>query len=122
MTSLRRNLALAAVVVSVMAVAGLSSAARAEGEPPAGLPVKVYLMAGQSNMVGHASARYIQENHTELTKPRPDVWCVGIGGHITREGQFQAFDELAIWSRPLKAREVKALHNNGCGAEIKLAK
>jgi len=41
-----------------------------------------------------------------------------LGGHITMPGHYQVFDELAIWGRPLKAEEVKALFNNGYGAEI----
>ena len=41
-----------------------------------------------------------------------------LGGHITVEGQFQVFDELAVWSRPLTAAEVEALYNHGRGAAI----
>jgi len=42
-------------------------------------PVKVYLMAGQSNMVGPGSNRYVADKHPELMTPRKDVWCVSAG-------------------------------------------
>ena len=45
----------------------------------AGKPVKVYLMAGQSNMVGPGANKYVQEKHPELMKPRKDVWCINAG-------------------------------------------
>lgn len=80
MKNRRQLLARATIGVCVVVLVGLAPVvARAEGKPPAGLPVKVYLMAGQSNMVGHASAKYIQENYPELAKARPDVWCVSMG-------------------------------------------
>ena len=44
-----------------------------------------------------------------------------IGGLIERAGQFQVFDELAIWSRPLTLEDARALYNNGHGVEIKPA-
>jgi len=43
------------------------------------LPIKIYLLAGQSNMVGPANATYIQENHPELMTPRHDVYCAYAG-------------------------------------------
>lgn len=47
--------------------------------PGAGKPVKVYLMAGQSNMVGPGSNKYVAQKHPELMTPRKDVWCVSAG-------------------------------------------
>ena len=41
-----------------------------------------------------------------------------LGGRITVDGQYQVFDELAIWGRPLTAAEAEALYNNGYGTEI----
>jgi hypothetical protein len=41
-----------------------------------------------------------------------------LGGLITKEGQFQLFDELAIWRRALTPDDVVMLYNNGYGAEI----
>jgi len=52
------------------------SAPLAMGAPK---PVKVYLMAGQSNMVGPGSNKYVAQNHPELMTPRQDVWCVSAG-------------------------------------------
>ncbi|MHC4504421.1 MAG: sialate O-acetylesterase, partial [Planctomycetota bacterium] len=40
-----------------------------------GRPVRVYILAGQSNMVGPGSTTYIEEKHPELVAPREDVWC-----------------------------------------------
>ena len=42
-------------------------------------PVKIYVMAGQSNIEGPGSNRYIEKNVPELLKPREDVWCVFAG-------------------------------------------
>ena len=72
-----RGTALAAVWVGIVVLAAGPSAWAAAGG--AGAPVKVYLMAGQSNMVGPGSAKYVQENHPELMKPRDDVWCINAG-------------------------------------------
>ena len=45
-----------------------------------------------------------------------------IGGLEFRSDlDFQVYDELAIWSRPLSEGEVKKLYNNGHGSEIYLA-
>ena len=38
-------------------------------------PVKIYVMAGQSNMVGPGQNSYVQANAPELMTPRDDVWC-----------------------------------------------
>jgi hypothetical protein len=43
------------------------------------LPIKIYFMAGQSNMVGHLSASYVQEHHPDLMTPRDDVFCARAG-------------------------------------------
>jgi len=62
-------------------VALLAAGGSARAVSPGGSaePVKVYLMAGQSNMVGPGSNAYVEENHPELMKPREDVWCVNAG-------------------------------------------
>jgi len=59
----------------------LAAGGAAWGQSPANQarPVKVYLMAGQSNMVGPGSNKHVEENHPELMKPRQDVWCVSAG-------------------------------------------
>ena len=45
-----------------------------------------------------------------------------IGGlEFKSDLDFQIYDELAIWSRPLSEEEVKKLYNNGHGSEIYLA-
>ncbi|MGB2823795.1 MAG: sialate O-acetylesterase [Phycisphaerae bacterium] len=62
--------------VAALVVAGEALAGPGEGSTR---PVKVYLMAGQSNMVGPGSNTYVRENHPELMKPRKDVWCVNAG-------------------------------------------
>ncbi|MDA1263594.1 MAG: NPCBM/NEW2 domain-containing protein [Planctomycetota bacterium] len=36
---------------------------------------KVFLLAGQSNMVGYTSAAWVREHRPELAAPRDDVWC-----------------------------------------------
>ncbi len=38
-------------------------------------PLKIFLLAGQSNMVGYTSVEWVQKNAQELVKPRDDVWC-----------------------------------------------
>ena len=43
------------------------------------LPIKIYFLAGQSNMVGPAHEKYVQENHPELMNPRDDVFCAYAG-------------------------------------------
>ncbi|MHC4253933.1 MAG: sialate O-acetylesterase, partial [Planctomycetota bacterium] len=40
-----------------------------------GKPVRVYILAGQSNMQGPGSTSHIKEEHPELMAPREDVWC-----------------------------------------------
>ncbi len=45
-----------------------------------------------------------------------------LGGHGTVAGQYQVFDELAIWDRPLSAQDAKTLYNNGYGAAIPVPK
>ncbi len=64
--------------VSLVVLAVAAAAAAQTGTAP-GKAVKVYLMAGQSNMVGPGSVKYVQENHPELMAPRADVWCVDAG-------------------------------------------
>ena len=63
-------------------------------------PVKVYLMAGQSNMEGKATYAWkVAEENADLAKPRDDVWCVyagwvsgplrpGWGGQASNEKAF----------------------------------
>ncbi len=54
-------------------------AVAAADEPQQQLPIKIYLMAGQSNMVGHLPATYVEEYHPELMVPRNDVFCARAG-------------------------------------------
>jgi hypothetical protein len=42
-------------------------------------PIKVFILAGQSNMVGPGSAKHIREHHPELVAPRADVRCAWAG-------------------------------------------
>ena len=43
-------------------------------------PVKIYIMAGQSNMEGPGKTNYLKENKlTSLLEERDDVWCVYAG-------------------------------------------
>ncbi|NQT87921.1 hypothetical protein HQ560_14230, partial [bacterium] len=63
-------------------------------------PVKVYLMAGQSNMEGKAMYAWkVAEDNPDLATPRDDVWCVyagwvsdrlqpGWGGSTTNDKAF----------------------------------
>ena len=45
-----------------------------------------------------------------------------IGGlELKSDQDFQVYDELAIWSRPLSEEEIKKLYNNGHGSEVYLA-
>lgn len=54
----------------------LSTACAGPGaESPGPPPLKIYLLAGQSNMVGYTSAEWVAENAPELAEPRDDVWC-----------------------------------------------
>lgn len=41
-----------------------------------------------------------------------------IGGGLIQENNYQSFDELAIWSRPLSSTEITTLFNNGTGLEL----
>ena len=41
-----------------------------------------------------------------------------IGGGMVASVEFQCYDELAIWSRPLTVEEVRKLYNGGAGARI----
>lgn len=41
----------------------------------AAAPTKVFLLAGQSNMVGYTSADWVRSNAPELAAARDDVWC-----------------------------------------------
>jgi hypothetical protein len=41
-----------------------------------------------------------------------------IGGGMAASAEFQCYDELAIWSRPLTQEEVRKLYNGGAGARI----
>ncbi|MHC5025768.1 MAG: sulfatase-like hydrolase/transferase [Planctomycetota bacterium] len=38
-------------------------------------PLKIYLLAGQSNMVGSTSAEWVEDNAPALAAARDDVWC-----------------------------------------------
>jgi len=42
------------------------------------------------------------------------------GGYLEHKSDFQVFDEVAIWDRPLTEAEVQTLYNNGGGVEISL--
>jgi len=68
-----------AAVWAQVVVLAFGGSALAESKKSAAEPIKVYLMAGQSNMVGPGSNKYVQANHPELVKPRKDVWCVSAG-------------------------------------------
>ncbi len=67
-------------------------------EFPADAPLKIYLLAGQSNMVGATSKKWVEANAKKLAKPRPDVWChwrgetnplaPGAGGEVGPELAF----------------------------------
>jgi len=39
-------------------------------------PARVFLLAGQSNMVGYTSAAWVTEHAPTLATPRDDVWCL----------------------------------------------
>jgi len=80
------------------------------------------LRGGDGRVAGGGSNPRLLKGLGEEDHIIPSRAKLAIGGHITRQGQYQAFDELAIWSRPLTAREVKALYNNGYGAQIELNK
>jgi alpha-galactosidase len=68
-----KNRRLAVLLCCLVAAA----ACAAEDKPK---PVKIYLMAGQSNMQGKATyAGAVQEANPDLAKPRDDVWCVYAG-------------------------------------------
>ncbi len=54
----------------------LGTVGRSEATANDKLPVKVYLMAGQSNLEGHASVKWLRDNRPKLMTPRDDVWCV----------------------------------------------
>jgi len=64
-----------------LAVAGVTGNgfAKDKEEPNEDLPVKIYFMAGQSNMVGPGGNSYLEENHPELMAPRDDVYCAYAG-------------------------------------------
>ncbi len=53
--------------------------------------------------------------------PAPKGTPLTLGGLIDRAGQFQVFDELAIWNRPLTLDDARTLYNSGHGVEIRLA-
>ncbi|MHC4250653.1 MAG: sialate O-acetylesterase [Planctomycetota bacterium] len=55
--------------------AGATSSAATTGAPP----IKIFLLAGQSNMVGPGSGKYIREKHPTLVEPREDVRCAWKG-------------------------------------------
>ena len=78
MRNIDRNLTLVAACV-LLAVLGSVGSAPARAAENSSLPIKVYLMAGQSNMVGPGSNKHVAQNHPELMKPRKDVWCVSAG-------------------------------------------
>ena len=86
MNSIRRKAAPAIALVCAVMLAVGGSVPAAWAASPAGA-VKVYLMAGQSNMVGPGSNKYVEQNHPELMKPRNDVWCIDAltMGHVLGE-------------------------------------
>jgi hypothetical protein len=43
---------------------------------------------------------------------------LSIGGEMVATTEFQAYDELAFWSRPLSEEEVQKLYNGGAGSPI----
>ena len=46
---------------------------------PRARPLKIFIMAGQSNAVGHGSNTFLETNAPELLKPRDDVWYYQAG-------------------------------------------
>jgi hypothetical protein len=43
---------------------------------------------------------------------------LSIGGEMKASSEFQCYDELAFWSRPLTEEEVQKLYNGGAGSQI----
>jgi len=43
---------------------------------------------------------------------------LSIGGRMAATTEFQAYDELAVWSRALTEEEVRKLYNNGAGSQL----
>lgn len=43
---------------------------------------------------------------------------LSIGGEMRASAEFQCYDELAFWSRPLTEEEVRKLYNGGAGSQI----
>lgn len=60
-------------VALLLAAAGLAHAGKKAK------PLKIFLIAGQSNAVGHGSNKHLEANEPELVKPRDEVWyyCAG---------------------------------------------
>ena len=65
---------LSRIAFLTLSVAQITSFVEAQ-DPAAPPPMKVYLLAGQSNMVGYTSAEWVREHAPELVAPREDVWC-----------------------------------------------
>jgi hypothetical protein len=66
-----RSLISLSAITLFAACVGPASEPHDSGPPP----LKIYLLAGQSNMVGYTSAEWVAENTPELAVPRDDVWC-----------------------------------------------
>ncbi|NQU20498.1 MAG: hypothetical protein HQ567_04390 [Candidatus Nealsonbacteria bacterium] len=91
---MKRNASVYALLLVALAAVGFAEETSPREKAP---PVKIYFMAGQSNMEGHASGQYVEENHPELMIPRDDVYCayagkvtgklqLGFGGRETSYG------------------------------------
>ncbi|MHC4504419.1 MAG: hypothetical protein ACYTFI_14025 [Planctomycetota bacterium] len=59
----------------------------------------------------------IEEDSPGRVVPAPDA-VLTIGGYLEGELNYQVWDEVAIWGRPLAPGEVKALYNGGYGVEF----
>jgi len=63
------------MLVPVGPFGGPTSLVAQEAPSAATAPVKIYLLAGQSNMVGYTSAEWVAKEAPKLARPRADVWC-----------------------------------------------
>ena len=59
----------------------------------------------------------VEEGLSGRIVPAPDA-VLTIGGYLEGELNYQIWDEVAIWDRPLAPGEVAALYNKGYGVEI----
>jgi len=66
---------------------------------------------------GHLADRVVEGLAGNHILPAKTV--LTIGGSLEGETNYQVFDEVAIWDRPLTDAEITTLYNNGGGAEVK---